>query len=118
MKSAFDWDIDFDTWASLASADPHSFERQRQALVDEVLQLAPEEKQQRLRSLQWRIDKVRETSGTPLAACIRISNMMWDSVMGKGGLREALQFLSHTEVGSQLPSRPKAKVVPFRAPGP
>lgn len=116
--SAFDWDIDFDAWARLASSDPHDFEKQRAELVSQVLERSPTDRQPRLRRLQWRIDKVRETSGTPLAACIRISNMMWDSVMGKGGLRESLQTLSQLHsVSAHTPEpKPKAKVLPFRAP--
>src|SRR3990172_2268120 len=118
MNSAFDWDIDFDEWCTLASTDPHSFEKQRQHLVDAVIDSVPEDKQLRLRRLQWRIDKVRETSGSPLAACIRISDMMWDAVMGKGGLREALHILSQAEPEAVpfLHNKPKATVLPFRPP--
>lgn len=113
MNSAFDWDIDFDAWAHLAHTDPHNFEKQRSDLLNEVILHIPLEKQQRIRCLQWRIDRVRETSGTPLAACIRISNMMWDSVMGKGGLRDSLHLLSQAESSAQLPMRPRATVLSF-----
>lgn len=94
MKSAYDWDIDFDAWSALATGDPHRFEQQRTNLINEVLGFAPEKRQQRLRGLQWRIDNIRKTSSTPLAACIKLSNMMHDSVLGKGGLQEKLHMLT------------------------
>ncbi|MDO9371211.1 MAG: DUF3135 domain-containing protein [Gammaproteobacteria bacterium] len=93
MQTAFDWDFDFDTWSALASSDPEAFEKQRQDIVNQAIAGAPAGQQQRLRGLQWRIDKVRERSGTPLAACIRISGMMWDAVLGDGGLVDSLQAL-------------------------
>lgn len=93
MQTAFDWEFDFDSWSELASSDPEAFEKQREALVNQTIAYSAEEHQQRLKCLQWRIDKVRERSGTALAACIRISGMMWDSVLGQGGLVDNLQAL-------------------------
>ena len=114
MQSAFDWDINFDTWSELANTDPDAFERQRTDLVDSVIELSNKERQQRLRRLQWRIDQVRARAPTPLAACIRLSSMMWDSVMGEGGLHETLQTLRYAK--PQTDSRRKATVLPFRGP--
>ncbi len=114
MQSAFDWDINFDEWSALASTDPEAFERLRASLVSQVLERAPERRQDRLRGLQWRIDRVRERSATPLAACIRISGMMWDSVMGEGGLVEALQGLRKLEPAHVKRAHTTAQVLPFR----
>ncbi|MFP5344304.1 MAG: DUF3135 domain-containing protein [Gammaproteobacteria bacterium] len=114
MQSAFDWDINFDEWATLAATDPEAFERQRASLVSQVLDHSPERRQERLRGLQWRIDKVRERSATPLAACIRISGMMWDSVMGEGGLVESLQSLRKMEMPRVKRADATAQVLPFR----
>lgn len=114
MQSAFDWDIDFDAWSELANTDPHAFEKQRSDLVDKVIECSIKERQLRLRRLQWRIDQVRERAPTPLAACIRLSSMMWDSVMGEGGLHEALQTLRHTK--PKAGPRRKATVLQFRGP--
>lgn len=114
MQSAFDWDINFDEWSALASTDPEAFERLRASLVNQVLDHSPERRQERLRGLQWRIDKVRERSATPLAACIRISGMMWDSVMGEGGLVEALQGLRKLEPPRVKRAGTTAQVLPFR----
>ena len=115
MKSAYDWDIDFDAWSSLAVDDPLRFEQQRSDLIKEVMAFVPAERKHRLHCLQWRIDKVRETSPNPLAACIKLSKMMHDSVLGKNGLQERLLTLTE----SRLPSAStpfKATVLNFRRP--
>ncbi len=85
--------IEFETWAELAENDPPAFEDLRQAAIDEAIQQAPASSRQRLRGLQWRIDQERRRARTPLAACIRISQMMWESVTGNGGLLQALRGL-------------------------
>ncbi len=83
--------FDFDHWATLARQDPAAFERHRRVAIVRLLRSVPVSRRRRLRGLQWRIDQVRRTSRTPLAACIRISQMMWESVQGAQGLVAALQ---------------------------
>jgi hypothetical protein len=101
--------IDFDQWSSLANLDPEAFEARRHELIEEVIRNAPQHCQPRLRCLQWRLDRMRERSGTPLAACIRMSEMMWKSVLGEGGLRDSLECL--TQARPQAPRRPRARVL-------
>lgn len=120
MQTAFDWDFDFDAWSTLANSDPEAFEKQRLDIVNQAIASAPTGQQQRLRGLQWRIDKVRERSGTPLAACIRLSGMMWDAVLGNGGLVDSLQTLrdanplTATQKAEAAPKpRNSAAVLPF-----
>lgn len=79
--------FDFDTWAHLAEHDKDEFERRRQAAIENLIASAPASSQRRLRGLQFRIDMERRRAGTPLGACVRISEMMWDSVFE---LNEAL----------------------------
>ena len=86
--------FDFEKWSSLASTDPEAFEQYRKQVINNFIQDLPEEKQQRMRCLQWRVDSIRRLAKTPLAACIEISNMMWDSIKGKNGLLEALHGLT------------------------
>lgn len=83
--------LDFDEWRVLASRDPAGFEAKRRLLLDEVIARAPEKRRQRLRGLQWRVDQVRGRSPTPLVACIRLSDMMWESFAGENGLVDALR---------------------------
>lgn len=101
--------IDFDRWAQLAVSDPAAFEIARQQVMDAVISQAPVARQQRLRCLQWRIDRVRDLSQTPMAACLQLSRMMWDSVVGPGGLLESFQELGVRE-GRQIVPKKSAKV--------
>jgi len=72
--------FNFDEWCELSKNDPESFESRRQESIDELISNASEDKQQRLRCLQWKIDRVRDKMPTPLAACVAISDLMWDSL--------------------------------------
>ncbi len=118
MKSAYDWDVDFDAWSALATSDPHRFEQQRTNLINEVIGFASKKRQQRLRCLQWRIDNIRKTSSTPLAACIKLSNMMHESVWGRGGLQEKLYMLSGAGTNSTNTAPSKCIVLNFSRPSP
>ena len=106
--------FDFDDWASLALRDPEAFEARRAELIEEFLSEQPEERRMRLRRLQWRIDRERERSGTPLAACIRISRMMWDSVTGQRGL---VQSLAALQGRTEVPACPPRTATVLRFPG-
>lgn len=74
----------------LAQEDPEAFEVHRQQLIEAALANVPEARQARLRGLQWKIDQVRGRSPTPIAACMALSRMMWQSVTGPNGLIDAL----------------------------
>lgn len=73
--------FDFETWAHLAKHDKDEFERRREAAIEHLIASAPPSSQRRLRGLQFRIDMERRRAVTPLGACVRISEMMWDSVL-------------------------------------
>jgi len=83
--------VDFDQWAQLAKTDPAAFETRRAAAIESVISRMPVHKQQRMRCLQWKIDQVRNQASNPMAACIKLSEMMWDSLVGPGGLRDVLE---------------------------
>ena len=101
--------VDFDNWSVLAKSDPEAFEARRAEVIEQMIASLPEHKQQRMRCLQWKIDQVRARAGNPLSACIKLSEMMWDSLVGPGGLREVLEGVSQGQV--QTP--PKAPVLSF-----
>lgn len=82
---------DFDEWRLLAIRDPVAFEKTRREVLEAVIAQAHERNRHRLEALQWRLDRVRERSTTPLAACISLSDMMWESLAGENGLLDALQ---------------------------
>ena len=77
-------EIDFDRWAEIARTDPETFEAMRL----EAIASAPEDNRERLRCLQWRIDQERRLARTPMAACVRISRLMWRSLLGPNGLQD------------------------------
>lgn len=109
-------DFDFDAWRKLASEDPDEFERKRQATIDEFLRNVPESKRRRLRGLQFRIDMERRRARTPMGACIKISSMMWDSLVGPEGLTTALNSLihgGHYPIKEPASSRRSAHIVAF-----
>jgi len=98
---------------TLAKEDPDRFEALRLETIDDFISQVPESKRLHLRRLQWRIDQVRDRAGTPLAACVALSRMMWDSF---SDLRECYQELQ--EDGQPMhPRHPQprnAKVLAFR----
>jgi len=93
-------DLDFDRWLELASRDISAFELQRRKMIEQVIAAAPPPQQERLRKLQWRIDLERDRSDSPMGACIRISRMMWERMMGRGGLIEHLERLRQATSGT------------------
>lgn len=99
--------MDFEGWRRLAQDDPEGFERRRRAAIDAAIDQAPCEQRERLRRLQWRIDQVRRRAPSPLAACVSLSNMMWERICGKHGLLQVL------DEGIPPPSR-RARVVALR----
>jgi len=99
-------EIDFDTWSAMAREDPETFESMRLAAIEAAIASAPQSNRQRLRCLQWRIDQERRLARTPMAACLRISRMMWRTVLGPGGLNDRfgeLQGLFSERAGEPPP---------------
>ena len=68
---------DFETLARLAREDPQAFESLRRDMVDDFIDHAPENRQARLRGLQFRVDAVRQLSKSELGAAVKIYEMMW-----------------------------------------
>ena len=104
---------DFSSWMKLAKEDPAAFESQREIMLQDAIDSAPEEKQVRLRRLQWRIDQARNHAKNPMSACLNIYSMMWDSVLGPKGLVDHIQLLTDNAV-TPGQSVSNAKVLPFR----
>ena len=102
--------VDFNNWSELARTDPEAFEARRAEVIEEMIQSMPEHRQQRMRCLQWKIDQVRDRASNPMAACIKLSEMMWDSLVGPGGLREVLERMGQGD----FEPPPKASVLEFQ----
>lgn len=104
---------DFDKWAALAKSDPEAFEQRRREAIEGYIASVPEEYQQRLRGVQFRVDMERARASNPLSATVRISNMMWSAF---GELREALNQAANGEAPARQPAELRqAQVIPFGA---
>lgn len=98
---------DFDEWAALAQSDPQAFEAHRHHIIDKAIMRAPTHRQHRLRCLQWKLDQIRNTSRTPMIACLRMNRMLWEAVAGDNGLLSCLQQSGNG-------TRTSATVIPIR----
>ena len=94
--------FDFDSWATLARNNPQAFETKRNDVLEKAIQQAPAQRRQRLRCLQWKLDQVRHTAPTPMAATLRMQQLMWDSVIGEGGLLARLQQFQKAESSAEI----------------
>lgn len=107
--------LDFDEWRALATADPEAFEAMRSKVLQAAIERAPKGKRPRLLGLQWRVDQVRRRSATPMAACISLSDMMWEAFAGDKGLLQTLHCGPCT--AGKDSAEGLAEVIPLRKPG-
>jgi hypothetical protein len=81
----------FEVMAQLAKNDPQAFEVMRKRLTqDAISRVRDDVRRRRLQGLQFQIDMERRKSANPMAGCIRISQMMSESLLK---LHEALNGL-------------------------
>lgn len=99
---------DFDTLRTMANQDPEGLERLRTRLVDELIGNAAPEHRSRLQGLQFQVDMERRRAANPMAACIKISSMMRDSLLR---LQQAIN-----EPGQTRTAPTNARVLRFNAP--
>ncbi len=67
--------FDFDYWSSLNKNNRSLFEKERSKWIRELISNAHGSRR-RLEGLQFKIDLEREKSKNPMAACVRLSNLM------------------------------------------
>ncbi len=108
---------DFDEWSTLAKTDPAAFEARRIDVIEDFIQNSPDRLRLRLRGLQFHIDMERRRARSPMGACVRLSRMMWDALLGTGGLRDALNGFAHGDgMSTGLSGSVTARVIPFKRP--
>ncbi len=99
MKQLDDMTTDFDSWfdtmTNMAKENPEAFELLRMQMIKNIIDAAPVDNRRRLIGLQWRVDQERRLARTPMGTCIRLSNMMWESVTGDNGLLDQLNRVSN-----------------------
>jgi hypothetical protein len=105
--------FDFEYWRNLAATDAAAFETARRQAIADLIGAAPGERQRRrMQGLQWRIDQIRETSPNAMAACLKLSSMMWETLLGEDGLLDRLRALEGKDPTKLAPRIP-AKVIPL-----
>jgi hypothetical protein len=104
--------IEFDAWVSLARENPQAFEKKRIYALNQAILEAPPRLQHRLRCLQWKLDRIRETSANPLAASIQMQQLLWDYLTGPRGLLARLQGMVSPAMVEQSASS-TAKILEF-----
>ncbi len=103
---------DFDSMMNLAKNSPDEFELRRQQLINNFIAGLPEDKRHRMECLQWRIDRTREQAKTPLAACMALTEMMWESFEQLNTLFMEMRDSDNTvKLNAELPS---ADILPFK----
>ncbi len=86
----------------MARNDPQGLEALRKSLTEAVIDAASNEiTRQRLKGLQFKVDMECEKARTPLAACIRISEMMCRSL---ADLHRSMVEPDHYRTDSQTKS--------------
>lgn len=114
MKEQTVASFNFDEWMQLAQENPEKFEEKRKNAIEAVITGAHGTSQKRLEGLQWQIEQMRTSTDNPMAACMRISKLMWENVQGEDGLVDTLnQLTGKTPVKQKQQKR--AEVLPFTA---
>lgn len=70
----------FDALREMAESDPKGFEQYREAICNDFIDSIPAAHQQRLRAVQFRVNRVIYRAKTPMAGLIKVSGMMHDSL--------------------------------------
>ena len=99
--------LETDDLARLWQEDPDKAEEYHRAIIEDYILGLPEDKQERARGLQWRIDQDLRRFKDPIARMNRMCELMWSSF-----------FDLNNALNGKLPEdRPTAKVLDFPAPG-
>jgi len=102
--------IDFDHWLKLAKTNPDDFEQLRSQTVAACIANSSSAHQERLHKLQWRVDRIRDISSNPMAACIKISGLMWSTFHQLGDI---YNHLDNCNKGKPTPPLSQAQILPF-----
>ena len=84
-------EFDFEEWSKIAQQDPEKFEAMRRQLLNNLIEQSPAHLKQRMIGLQWQVDQIRNQADNPMAACLQISQKMWNHVLGENGLLNTLR---------------------------
>ncbi len=102
----------FDELVAINRHSPADLESLRAALIKDAIEQAPRNTQRRLNGLQFQVDMERRRASNPMAACIRISRMMHESL---GELTSLLRPESRERYRAVTTPKEAANVIPLRA---
>lgn len=97
----------FEELVQLAKESPLEFESLRLKLCSQLIDSAPEHYQHRLQGLQFIIDNERKLHGSSYKTCLKISNMMNES------LSELSQAISNPEEFVRKKQSQNCEVIPL-----
>lgn len=97
----------FDEMRLMALEQPQALENLRMLLIAELIASAPESRRRRLEGLAFVIDAERRKARNPMQACIRLSQMMLDSLV------ELNASLDLRRPPTSTAQPPTATVIPF-----
>ena len=102
----------FEVLVDMARNDPQGLETLRRSLTDAVIAAASSDTtRRRLKGLQFRVDLERQRAATPLAATIRISEMMCHSL---AQLHASMVYTAEEQEINELPVAPTgSNIIPF-----
>ena len=72
--------FDYEQLRELYEDDPLEFEEYTRGVIDDWIKQHPEDKQQRLRSIQWRIDQELNKYKDPITRMNRMVELLWKGV--------------------------------------
>jgi len=105
-------EFDFDVLMELTKNNPEEFEIIRQKIISDFIQSLPEDRRHRMECLQWRIDQVRAKAKNPLASCMAITEMMWQSFEKLNAL--FMEMKKSETSGSKAEPMQSADIIPIR----
>jgi hypothetical protein len=82
--------MDIAGWAQLARKNHDEYLERRSGALAALIATAPSDIQAQLMALQEHIDIIHTREKTTIGACLKLSNMMWDIVLGENGMVEHL----------------------------
>jgi|GEM_PF-4511591 len=81
----------FEQWAKLAKENPQALEQARQEAIKNLINRLPANQTQRLKALQWRIDKERVLAESPYDSASQLHRLLREKLTNASRLIETLK---------------------------
>lgn len=103
--------FDFEKWSALAVSDPEKFEQLRQEKISAFIEDAEQDRQNRLRGLQWSVDRIRDQhSNSSMGACLALTKLMWKTF---AQLSQQLETYDKSKGTDTRQCQHQADIIPF-----